>query len=131
MTTSASTLDVAALLRADAAKNTSDDNLFVVRVMLRVAMQQALQAENLATVALLGASRPPNTWQLVARAAPWLVMGGLMATSVWWASPATAVGPDGLASWAWAGAAALVAWAMLAPWPTLAVPPDRSAGASD
>ncbi len=132
MTNPAPALDVSALLRADVAKNTlSDDAQFVARVMRRVAAQQPLQAESGGAAALWGVSRPPCTRQLVARTAPWLVMGGLMAASAWWAGPATAAGAQGLASWAWAGAAALVAWGMLAPWPTRSLLPDRSAGASD
>jgi hypothetical protein len=128
MTNPVAALDVSALLRADAAKNTPPDpDLFVARVMQRVAQQPASHAEHHGVPALPDVSGSAKTCQLVARTAPWLVMGGLMAASAWWAGPATAAGAQGLASWAWAGAAALVAWAMLAPWPTQ----DRSGGASD
>jgi hypothetical protein len=132
MTHPVAALDVPALLRADAAKNTPPDAaLFVARVMRRVAAQQTLQAEDRSAVAMRGILRPPDTRQWVARTTPWLVMGGVMAASAWWAGPATAAGTQGLASWAWAGAAALVAWAMLAPWPTRVLPPDRSISTSD
>jgi hypothetical protein len=132
MTHPVAALDVSALLRADAAKNTPPDAaLFVARVMRRVAAQQAVQAENRGAAAARHLLRPTNTRQWVARTTPWWLMGGVMAASAWWAGPATAAGTQGLASWAWAGAAALVAWAMLAPWPTRVLPPDRSTSTSD
>jgi hypothetical protein len=101
------------LLRAQALADApaAGDPAFVARVMRRV---RAMPMDTLAPEAALQALRagPPRHSPGVWAAA--LAIGATLAASGWWwAGPSAA--PGGALSLVWAGAAALVAWALLAP----------------
>lgn len=110
--------DIEALLRADLFGDAvADDTAFVARVMRRVA-EQASAVQSPHEVLAAWQVRP----SLAPRMAPLLGIGAVLAVSAWWAGapPAGGVATD-LAVLAFAGAAALAAWATLAP-------PPRSGG---
>lgn len=104
-------LDTLLRTQAFADAPAADDPVFVARVMQRV---RALPLATLAPEAALQALRagPPRHSPAVWAAA--LAIGATLAASGWWfAGPSVA--PGGALSLVWAGAAALVAWALLAP----------------